>query len=152
MRYARVVRAIWAATVVLAACNPPAAAPAPVASSASSAPSVPPLTLGGWSPALLARLARDADAKPPGQLDAHPPPDAERDRAIRAAYGERCRLERTCGPLWGVDCEAAVDGPYHYLRPRTDHVEELATCGGACMGGRCTDCPPVKQGWTCATY
>ncbi len=88
---------------------------------------------------LLTRLAREADAKRAGVVDLAPPSDGERDAAIRRTFGSRCRLERTCGPLWGIDCDAAVDGPYFYARPRADHVDRITTCGGACMGGRCTN-------------
>jgi hypothetical protein len=47
----------------------------------------------------------------------------------------------------GVDCKAAVDGPYYYVR--RESLEVVSTCGGACMRG-CTNCPPSD--WTCATY
>ncbi|HEY1957296.1 MAG TPA: hypothetical protein VGH28_16870 [Polyangiaceae bacterium] len=110
------------------------------------------MMLGPWTAALLGRLRREADRRRAGELDLHPRADAERDAAIRSAYGPRCHLERTCGPLWGIDCDAAVDGPYLYVRPRADHIDQLATCGGACMGGRCTHCPPRDDGWTCPTY
>jgi hypothetical protein len=102
--------------------------------------------------ALAERLAREASSIPAGELRTSPRADPERDAAIRARYGQECRLERTCGPLWGVDCGAAADGPYYYVRPSPDGLHELATCGGACMGGRCTDCPPKSDGWTCAVY
>lgn len=112
-----------------------------------------PMTLGPPIPkALLERLAREAAAIPNGQLRKSPARDAERDRAIKAQFGDRCRLERTCGPLWGIDCEAAVDGPYYYVRPRADGWVRITVCGGACMGGRCTNCPPKNEGWTCDTY
>ncbi len=111
------------------------------------------MTLNGpVSAALLARLARTADAIPRGELHKSPPQDDERDRAIQKRFGQRCRLERTCGPLWGVDCQAAVDGPYFYVHPRADGFHEITVCGGACMGGRCTNCPPKNEGWTCETY
>lgn len=109
--------------------------------------------VGATTPrALLARLAREGDAIPKGRSNTKPAPDAERDQAIRARFGPRCRLERTCGPLWGVDCEAAADGPYYYVRPTVDGLVEITVCGGACMGGRCTNCPPKNEGWTCTTY
>lgn len=112
-----------------------------------------PMTLGPpIAKALLERLAREAAAIPNGQLRKSPPRDAERDRAIKAQFGDRCRLERTCGPLWGIDCQAAVDGPYYYVRPRADGWIRITVCGGACMGGRCTNCPPKNEGWTCETY
>lgn len=132
------------------------ASSAPVAS--SGAPTIveagiPPLDLGlGFPPALLERLAKEADAQPAGKLVLKPPPDAERDESIKKRFGQNCRLERTCGPLWGIDCQAAVDGPYEYVRVRKDRLEQITTCGGACMGGRCTNCPPKKEGWTCPTY
>lgn len=101
---------------------------------------------------LLARLAREADAIPKGRSNTKPTPDAERDQAIRNRFGQRCRLERTCGSLWGVDCDAATDGPYYYVRPTVDAFVEITVCGGACMGGRCKNCPPKNEGWTCAVY
>ncbi len=77
-----------------------------------------------------------------------PPADPELDARVKKQFGEACRLERTCGDLLGVDCNAAADGPYYYAQ-RSD-LKTVATCGGACMGGRCTDCPP--KAWTCPTY
>jgi len=59
-----------------------------------------------------------------------------------------CRLERVCGTVAGVDCDAAADGPYYYY-DMTDW-RSLATCGGACMAGRCVDCPPKE--FRCAPY
>ncbi|MCC6527955.1 MAG: hypothetical protein IT373_35240 [Polyangiaceae bacterium] len=137
-----------------------ASASAPVGTATPAAtPTSPPATVGldgpglddAWTPALAARLTKAAEAAPPGQMQ-QPGPDPERDRAIQALFGPNCRLERTCGPLWGIDCDAAVDGPYYYARPHLEHVERITTCGGACMGGRCTKCPPRADGWTCATY
>ncbi|WAS92016.1 hypothetical protein [Nannocystis punicea] len=66
---------------------------------------------------------------------------------IKEKFGERCRYERACGELIGVDCESAVDGPYHYVR--RDSLEIVSQCGGVCRRG-CTDCPP--KAWTCPTY
>jgi hypothetical protein len=109
-------------------------------------------TIDGWSPTLLQRLAREADSKRAGVVSLAPPPDTERDAVIQRAFGQRCKLERTCGPLWGVDCASAVDGPYYFVRPRADRMERITVCGGACMGGRCTNCPPRDAGWTCPTY
>ena len=76
------------------------------------------------------------------------PPDPELAARIKERFGERCRYERACGELVGVDCDAAADGPYYYVT-RAD-LKTVSTCGGACMGGRCTDCPP--KAWTCPTY
>lgn len=67
---------------------------------------------------------------------------------IKAKFGSECRFERACGNLWGIDCHAATDGPYYYAKPGS--LEQVSVCGGACMGGRCTNCPPKE--WTCATY
>ncbi len=108
--------------------------------------------MGSPPPALLERLSKEWNAIPQGKLNLHPAADAERDAAIKKRFGEQCRLERTCGPLWGVDCDAAVDGPYFYVRVTKAAFEQITTCGGACMGGRCTNCPPKNEGWTCPTY
>lgn len=104
------------------------------------------------SPALLERLNREWNAVPKGKLEIHPKPDPERDAFIQKRFGEDCSLERTCGPLWGIDCHAATDGPYYYVQIKPDRVESITICGGACMGNRCTNCPPKKEGWTCPTY
>jgi hypothetical protein len=60
----------------------------------------------------------------------------------------RCRLERVCGNFAGVDCDSAVDGPYVYYE--MTGWTAVAHCGGHCMGGRCTNCPPA--GFNCPTY
>ena len=59
--------------------------------------------------------------------------------------GPRCAVERICGPLVGVDCQAAADGPYYYVE--RDSGQVLAACGGACQMGDCENCPPSR--WTC---
>ena len=74
--------------------------------------------------------------------------EAERDQRIRQHFGEHCRFERACAGLWGIDCDAAIDGPYYYVEPRL--LEGVSRCGGYCMGGRCEDCPP--RAWTCPVY
>ena len=122
----------------------------PVTSASAVAPITDPLS--PFSPALLARLSKEWNAVPAGRVNLHPAPDAQRDDAIKKRFGEQCRLERTCGPLWGIDCQAAVDGPYFYARVKPTQLESITTCGGACMGGRCTNCPPKNEGWTCPTY
>jgi hypothetical protein len=66
---------------------------------------------------------------------------------VKQRFGEDCRPERSCGGLLGVDCKAAVDGPYYYVEQAD--LKVVSTCGGACMRG-CTDCPP--RAWACATY
>lgn len=124
----------------------------PPSATASASPPVSPIDSLGPPPALLTRLFKEWGALPSGTVNLHPRADAERDAAIKARFGQQCRLERTCGPLWGIDCDAAVDGPYFYVRVKPTGLEEITTCGGACMGGRCTNCPPKNEGWTCPTY
>jgi len=80
-------------------------------------------------------------------LDLHPPPDTERDKRIAKQYGNQCRLERTCGALWGIDCGAAVGGPYYYVRAGS--LATVSACGGFCTMTRCTQCPP--RDFACAT-
>lgn len=63
-------------------------------------------------------------------------------------YGNNCRVERTCGNIVGIDCQSNLDGPYYYVD--SDSGDIISTCGGACMGGQCTNCPP--SGWDCGTY
>ena len=101
--------------------------------------------------------AGDADgganfASPPATDDPQPakPGDVPPELAekIKRQFGEKCRLERTCGDLLGIDCDAAVDGPYYYVR--RESLEIVSRCGGYCMSGTCTDCPP--KAWTCPTY
>jgi len=124
----------FAIAIVLAcaACTPDAPAP-----SASRTPSV-----SAAGPA-----APSASATTPPSASAPSAPSND-DARVRERFGGRCRLERRCGALLGVDCEAAVDGPYYYVK--ADSLAIVSTCGGACMGGRCTNCPPKE--WTCATY
>jgi hypothetical protein len=63
-------------------------------------------------------------------------------------YGNNCRIERTCGDMIGIDCQSNLDGPYYYIDGNSGNI--ISTCGGACMGGTCTNCPPT--GWNCETY
>lgn len=85
-------------------------------------------------------------SRPPRTPD---PNDPELAKRVLAKFsGPGCQLERTCGPLIGVDCDAAVDGPYYYVDAAT--LETIATCGGACMTGRCQHCPPAA--WDCTVY
>jgi hypothetical protein len=79
---------------------------------------------------------------------ATPPATDARDARIRARLGNACRLERACGALWGIDCEAAIDGPYYYVKAET--LERVSACGGFCRGAECTSCPPSE--WACPTY
>lgn len=92
-------------------------------------------------------------ASPP-PTDEEPPPapppvevSPELAARIKQTFGDECRHERSCGGMMGIDCKAAVDGPYYYVRSST--LEVVSVCGGACMRG-CTNCPP--RDWTCATY
>ncbi len=88
-----------------------------------------------------------------GEQSAPPPPsqvqpgmlDPALIARVKRRFGEACRPERSCGGLLGVDCNAAVDGPYYYVAQAD--LEVVSTCGGACRLG-CTDCPP--KAWTCA--
>ena len=68
-------------------------------------------------------------------------------RAVVKRFGKECRVERLCGKLVGVDCDAASDGPYYYV---TKKLKIVAKCGGFCMDGDCTNCPP--KAWKCAVY
>lgn len=90
-----------------------------------------------------------ADPKQTDEPAPRPTPEVSPELAekIKRTFGERCRYERACGDMIGVDCESAVDGPYHYVR--RDTLAVVSTCGGACRLG-CTDCPP--KAWTCPTY
>ena len=59
-----------------------------------------------------------------------------------------CEIDKRCGDLVGVDCNAEADGPYYYINKKTG--EKIAGCGGFCMTGECTNCPPKE--WTCGSY
>jgi hypothetical protein len=105
---------------------------------------------GAWEPAFS---CDDANAIIPEGVeceDAIPGDQApfEVQQAVAEAFGETCVLERKCGEQWGIDCQSAVDGPYHYVAAET--LELIATCGGACQAGPCDDCPP--DGWVCPVY
>ena len=127
--------------------NPPAPAPTPVEPAEPTTPAEPAepaepdADAGGFADPKLG-------VDPPPPTPAQPPQDPALAARVREKFGERCKLERSCGELLGVDCGAAVDGPYSYVQ-RAD-LKTVATCGGACMTGRCTDCPP--KAWTCPTY
>jgi len=96
----------------------------------------------GSTPDTPASAAANAtDARPPASA----PPPADLAARITATFGARCKLQKTCGALLGIDCNSAADGPYFYVR--ADSLEKVSVCGGACMRGRCTNCPPAE--WTC---
>ena len=107
----------------------PLATSAPSASTAPSS-SVPPAATSAPAPATSSAPSPALAAK------------------INSTFGGSCHFERACGKLLGIDCDSAVDGPYYYVK--ADTLETVASCGGYCMGGRCTNCPPKE--WTCATY
>ena len=140
-------RATLTLLLALSACTapPPSAAPA-------AEPAPEPAETPAEAPAADEQAAGFADPKhiEPGAPDAPPktPADPELERRVKEKFGDTCRLERSCGDLLGVDCKAAVDGPYYYAQ--RDDLKTVATCGGACMSGRCVDCPP--KAWTCPTY
>lgn len=141
--------------LALVACSapPPSAAPARTEAAAPKPADAPAAPAAGDA-------AGDDDGKDDGgfadpKLGEEPPPqprpepidDPALTTRVQERFGERCRPERTCGELLGIDCGAAVDGPYYYVQ-KTD-LKKISTCGGACMRG-CTDCPP--KAWTCPTY
>ena len=144
------------ASFVLVACKQDEAAP-PVSGTASTGAEAPiatatatatvTVTVASTASALAAPSATPSAARGDGVV-VHPSAEPARDAKIQTRFGKSCRLERTCGALWGIDCDAAVDGPYYYVKANT--MEEVSACGGLCMGGRCTNCPPKE--WGCTTY
>lgn len=123
-----------------------------LACSGNTGPSTPPANTPATTPPAADSEGANFAAPPPADeqprgsppTEEVPPELAER---IKQKFGENCRFERACGDLIGIDCDSAVDGPYHYVR--RDSLEVVSRCGGACMRG-CTDCPP--KAWTCPTY
>lgn len=59
--------------------------------------------------------------------------------------GDICQLDKVCNNLVGIDCNAAGDGPYFYVKKETGKI--ISKCGGYCMSGKCKNCPPKE--WTC---
>jgi hypothetical protein len=137
--------------LLLAACDGPAAAPP----SQPPPPTSTPVTADKPAAKPADKPDEGASFASPKQADDNaepapptgPPPDAELVARIKERFGDRCRYERACGDLVGVDCDSAVDGPYYYVT-RKD-LTTVSTCGGTCRRG-CTDCPP--KAWTCPTY
>ena len=76
--------------------------------------------------------------------------DADLVSRVKTEFGDTCRPERLCGEILGVDCLAATDGPYHYVK--AESFETITTCGGVCRGRPCNDCPPTEAGWDCKKY
>lgn len=124
----------------LAGCTNPAPAQTPEATAAPT-PTPDPSGDEGANFASPPQQAAQEPESPP------PPDDPELTARVAEKFGERCKLERVCGELAGVDCDSAADGPYYYVR-KAD-LETVSTCGGACRAG-CTNCPP--QEWSCRTY
>lgn len=60
-------------------------------------------------------------------------------------YGDACVYQQSCGNLAAIDCNSAADGPLYYVNKTTKEI--VAKCGGFCMAGGCTHCPPKE--WTC---
>jgi hypothetical protein len=102
------------------------------------------------SSSVPARVAARADVAARAASSAAPSasatPGEARDAAIKKRFGTSCRLARECQGLWGIDCDAALDGPYYYVEAQT--LDVVARCGGYCDGARCTNCPP--RTWTCS--
>lgn len=142
MRSARITPLV--AFILLAACSGgvPGSTPPPAPSDAPG-PAAPP---GDENGAGFADPAHPPESPPPESPQGEVAPELA--ARIKQQFGERCRHERACGDLIGVDCESAVDGPYYYVR--RDSLEIVSRCGGFCRGNDCTECPP--KGWTCATY
>ena len=132
-------------TATTATESPPAVATPTVTTTAATAAPIPTTTA---SAAATATASAAPIATGSGGVVLNPPADAARDAKIQTTFGKSCRLERTCGALWGVDCNAAGDGPYWYVKAGT--LEKVSGCGGLCRGGKCTNCPP--KDWGCATY
>jgi hypothetical protein len=138
-------RLLLALLISLSACStnggsstPP---PAPATTDPAKAADDPPASADGGAGFAHPEPVEDPSPEP---APAVAPELAEK---IRRTFGEKCRYERACGDMIGVDCESAVDGPYHYVR--RDTLAVVSTCGGTCRLG-CTDCPP--KAWTCPTY
>lgn len=140
-------------TLLLAACDgattspppSPASTPAPTPADKPASTPTPAETPEPEGAGFASPQQADDDTKPAPPTGA--PPEPELVARIKERYGDGCKYERACGDLVGIDCGAAVDGPYYYAT-RKD-LEKVATCGGACRRG-CTDCPP--KAWTCPTY
>lgn len=91
-----------------------------------------------------------AEMRDPDQDAAALERDAGLVAKVKETFGDTCRPERMCGDILGVDCLAATDGPYHYVK--SDSFETITTCGGVCRGRPCNDCPPTESGWDCKDY
>lgn len=144
----RMSAALTCAAIVMSACSvpPPSAAPA------QSGPA-PDEAANHSTPA--ADQARDDGGFADPRLGEDPAPtqtqpgmtDPALIARVKQRFGDTCRPERRCGGMLGIDCDAAVDGPYYYVEHAD--LKVVSTCGGACMRG-CTDCPP--KAWACKTY
>ena len=134
----------------LGACSNPASpvAPDPTAPAASGAAVSPAAPAPGDDGVNFASPPDPSGGGDGSRADAAAAADPQLAARVRERFGEGCRLEHVCGDLAGVDCGAAVDGPYYSVRRRD--LERVAGCGGLCMSGKCTNCPPPE--WTCPTY
>lgn len=145
-------RPLLALLLTLSACSGQTSATAPAEAPVQAEPAEQPAEKPAEQPDEQAddgaNFADPKTADPPPATKPETATDPELAARVKTKFGENCRLERTCGDLVGVDCKAAVDGPYYYAEKRD--LKTVATCGGACMSGRCTDCPP--KAWTCPTY
>jgi hypothetical protein len=72
-------------------------------------------------------------------------PPAVQKLAVHLRLPDDCKFVQECGEMVLVDCNSAADGPAYYIDQKSGTI--LSTCGGACMGGHCTKCPP--PGWSC---
>lgn len=137
--------------LLAAACDGPSTPPSSTPTPSASPTPAPATPTPPTKPEPDEEAASFASPKTPDNHAAEPapggPPDPELATRIKEKFGDRCKYERACGELVGVDCGAAVDGPYYYVT-RKD-LTTVSTCGGACRRG-CTDCPP--KAWTCPTY
>ena len=132
-------RSLLPALALLLACDAPSSAP-----SSTPPPARPATPTEDEHPGFADPKTVDTPPPAPPQV----PVDAALAARITRKFGELCKHERSCGDLLGIDCQSAADGPYYYAQ-RSD-LKTVATCGGACMSGSCTDCPP--KAWTCPTY
>lgn len=150
-------RAAWVGSMIVLLCGCPESTTQPTVTATATATATAPASATATATAsatATATASATASATATATSSAKPTPTSSVAQTpalaakIKKQFGDHCRFERACGALWGIDCDAAVDGPYYYVKAET--MEKVASCGGNCMGGRCTNCPPKE--WTCATY
>ena len=130
---------MFAAVLVLAACKPSGETGAAVGPGSQTPTPVTPSGEEGE----FAQIQEPQTAPQPA-TDA-PEVSDELARRVRERLGAECTVHRECEDLLGIDCNAAADGPYYYVRAQD--LEVVAKCGGHCMMAPCEDCPP--DAWTC---